>query len=107
MMRIAFDLFSDGLLTKKEALLGISPDQLNEVLHPVFKKPIDKAVLARGLAAAPGAAVGEVVFSPSEVEIRVNAGHDVILVRDETSPEDIDGMHLSKGILQEAWDSHV
>ncbi len=99
MMRIAFDLFSDGLLTKKEALLGISPDQLNEVLHPVFKKPIGKAVLARGLAAAPGAAVGEVVFSPSEVAIRVKAGHDVILVRDETSPEDIDGMHLSKGIL--------
>jgi pyruvate,orthophosphate dikinase len=77
----------------------LDPNQLNEILHPVFKQPIEHEVIANGLAAAPGAAVGIVVFSPADVVRLVSEGRDVILVRDETSPEDIDGMNLAKGIL--------
>ena len=99
MVKICADLVKEGILLQNDALRKLDPNQLNEILHPVFKQPIEHEVIANGLAAAPGAAVGIVVFSPADVVRLVSEGRDVILVRDETSPEDIDGMNLAKGIL--------
>jgi pyruvate,orthophosphate dikinase len=99
MVKICVDLVKEGILLQKDALRKLDPNQLNEILHPVFEQPIKHEVIANGLAAAPGAAVGIVVFSPADVVRLVSEGRDVILVRDETSPEDIDGMNLAKGIL--------
>ena len=99
MVKICADLVEEGILSQSDALQRLDPNQLNEMLHPVFKQPIEHEVIASGLAAAPGAAVGVVVFSPTDVARLVSEGSDVILVRDETSPEDIDGMNLAKGIL--------
>ena len=99
MVKICADLVKEGILLQNDALRKLDPNQLNEMLHPVFEQPIKHEVIANGLAAAPGAAVGIVVFSPADVVRLVSEGRDVILVRDETSPEDIDGMNLAKGIL--------
>ena len=99
MVKICADLVKEGILLQNDALRKLDPNQLNEILHPVFEQPIEHEVIANGLAAAPGAAVGIVVFSPADVVRLVSEGRDVILVRDETSPEDIDGMNLAKGIL--------
>lgn len=100
-VRIAVELVNEGLITKDEAILRVDPNQLNQLLHKQLD-PIAKTqgeVIARGLPASPGAAVGEVVFTAAEAYEKAQSGLDVILVRIETSPEDIDGMHSSKGIL--------
>jgi len=97
MVKIAIDLWREGLINDKEALLLIEPNKLDELLHPVFDpESIKKShILAQGLPASPGAATGQIVFFSDEV----NKYKNTILVRLETSPEDLEGMHLAKGIL--------
>ncbi|PJE58548.1 MAG: pyruvate, phosphate dikinase, partial [Candidatus Portnoybacteria bacterium CG10_big_fil_rev_8_21_14_0_10_36_7] len=100
-VRIAVELEKEGVLNKEEALMKIQPEQLDQLLHKQLD-PIAKAqaeVVATGLPASPGAAVGQVVFTASEAYVKAQSGLDVVLVRIETSPEDIDGMHSAKGIL--------
>jgi len=101
MVRIAVEMLKQGLIDEKTALLRVTPDRLNELLHPVFdKQAIKKATsIAHGLPASPGAATGQIVFFADEAEEWVNGGKDVILVRQETSPEDLRGMAVAKGIL--------
>jgi len=101
MVRIAMEMLAQGLIDEKTALMRVTPDRLNELLHPVFDgQAIAKAVvIAQGLPASPGAATGQIVFFADEAEEWVNKGKDVILVRQETSPEDLRGMAVAKGIL--------
>jgi len=99
MVKIAADMHHAGVLTEREAILRLDPEQLNELLHPVFEPKAQREVIATGLAASPGAAVGKVVFSPGDAVQWAARGEDVILVRDETSPEDIEGMKDARGIL--------
>ena len=101
MVKIAMDLVDEGMLDDKTALLRIEPNKLDELLHPVFDgDAIMKArVLAKGLPASPGAASGQMVFFADEAEEWVEAGKQVVLVRVETSPEDLRGMNVAKGIL--------
>ncbi|MFH1591940.1 MAG: pyruvate, phosphate dikinase [Candidatus Woesearchaeota archaeon] len=100
-VNIAVDMVNEGVLTKEEALMVIDPSQLDQLLHkqidPVAREMSE--FLARGLPASPGAAVGRIVFSPEEAHQKAHAGYDVILVRTETTPEDIEGMNAAKGIL--------
>lgn len=98
---IVMSLYHEGKITKEEALLRINPQQLEQLLHPNFnEKAIDKAkVLAKGLAASPGAASGKIYFTAEAVEAAHEKGVKTILVRQETSPEDISGMVKSEGIL--------
>ncbi len=100
-VKIAVDLVKEKLISLETALLRIDPNQLNQLLHKQLDPiAVSKArVIAQGLPASPGAAVGEVVFTAGEAFAKAKSGLDVILVRTETSPEDIDGMHSSKGIL--------
>ncbi|MFP3920145.1 MAG: pyruvate, phosphate dikinase [Dichotomicrobium sp.] len=98
-LKIATDMTAEGLITKEEALLRIEPEHLDQLLHPMLDPNAKKAVLTTGLPASPGAATGEVVFSPDEAETLRNLGKSVILARVETSPEDIHGMHAAAGIL--------
>ncbi len=100
-VRVAVELVKEKILTKEEALLRIDPNQLNQLLHKQFDSvALSKAeVIATGLPASPGAAVGEIVFTAKDAFEKTQKGLDVILVRVETSPEDIDGMHSAKGIL--------
>ncbi|MGH9351771.1 MAG: pyruvate, phosphate dikinase, partial [Terriglobia bacterium] len=97
-VRIAVDLVNEGLLTPEEALMRVEPEQLNQLLHPVLdeKKPLD--LIAKGLPASPGAAVGRVVFTADEAVAQGKTG-PVILVRAETVPDDIHGMEVAAGIL--------
>ncbi len=99
MVKIAADMHHAGVLTEREAILRLDPEQLNELLHPVFEPKAQREVIATGLAASPGAAVGKVVFTPGDAVQWAARGEDVILVRDETSPEDIEGMKDARGIL--------
>ncbi|MBS1228066.1 MAG: pyruvate, phosphate dikinase [Proteobacteria bacterium] len=101
MVRIAVEMLKQGLIDEKTALLRVTPDRLNELLHPVFDPiAIKRATsIAHGLPASPGAATGQIVFFADEAEDWVKAGKDVILVRQETSPEDLRGMAVAKGIL--------
>jgi len=101
MVRIALDMLDEGLIDEKEALLRVEPNKLNELLHPVFDpKELKKAkVLVKGLPASPGAATGKVVFFADEAAKLGENGEKVILVRLETSPEDIEGMNAAQGIL--------
>ena len=101
MITIAMDLLRDGVIDEKTALLRIEPNKLDELMHPVFDgDAISKAtVLANGLPASPGAATGQIVFFADDAEEWVEKGKQVILVRIETSPEDLRGMHAAKGIL--------
>jgi len=101
MVKIAMDLLREGMIDEKTALLRNEPNKLDELLHPVFDKDeLEKAeVVAKGLPASPGAATGQMVFFADEVEEWVNDGKPVILVRIETSPEDLKGMNLARGIL--------
>ncbi len=99
MVKIAVDLVSEGLLSKEEAILRIEPDKLNELLHPTFDKTARREVLATGLPASPGAAVGKIVFNADDAVEMANNKEAVILVRIETSPEDIHGMQVAAGIL--------
>ncbi|MCJ7663752.1 MAG: pyruvate, phosphate dikinase, partial [Desulfobacterales bacterium] len=104
-LRIAVDMVRQGLITKEEALLRVEPEQLNQVLRPVFdsqekRKAIDQGkLIARGLNAGPGAASGKVVFNAPDAEEWAGRGEEVLLVRIETSPEDIRGMNAAQGIL--------
>lgn len=103
--KIAVDMVREGILSKEEALMRVEPDQLNQLLRPTFDPKAkeeavkDGALLARGLNAGPGAATGRVVFNAADAEAWAKRGEVVILVRLETSPEDIRGMHASRGIL--------
>ncbi|MCK4855641.1 MAG: pyruvate, phosphate dikinase, partial [Bacteroidales bacterium] len=101
MVSIAMDLLDEGMIDEKTALLRVEPNKLDELLHPVFDgDAINKArVLAKGLPASPGAATGQIVFFADEAEEWVEAGKQVVLVRVETSPEDLRGMNVAKGIL--------
>ncbi len=104
-IQIAVDMVREKLISKNEALLRIDPEQLNQLLRPIFdteqkKKAIESGnLLAKGLNAGPGAASGKIAFSAHDAEIMANKGDKVILVRIETSPEDIKGMSASEGIL--------
>ncbi len=100
-LKIACDLVEEGMISTDEALLKIEPKQLDALLHPTFdEKVIKKAKpVAKGLPASPGAACGKIAFSAEEAVERANKGEKVVLVRLETSPEDIEGMYAAEGIL--------
>jgi pyruvate,orthophosphate dikinase len=98
-VKIAVDLYREGLISEKEALLLVEADKLDQLLHPTLDPSAPKQELAVGLPASPGAAQGLIAFTPEEAVERSRAGFKVILVRDETSPEDIVGMSVSEGIL--------
>jgi pyruvate,orthophosphate dikinase len=98
-LKIAVDLAGEGLIDRREAVRRIDPASLDQLLHPRLDPKAKKEILARGLPASPGAASGAVVFSADEAEARAQKGESVILVRVETSPEDIHGMHAARGIL--------
>jgi len=98
-VRIAVEMAGERLITREEAVLRIDANSLDQLLHPTIDRSQSQEVIARGLPASPGAAVGEVVFSAEQAESRAKGGAKVILVRMETSPEDIVGMHASEGIL--------
>jgi pyruvate, orthophosphate dikinase len=98
-LRIAVELAQEKLITKEEAVARIDPAALDQLLHPTIDPAAERNVIASGLPASPGAACGEIVFSPDEAEALKSQGHKVILVRVETSPEDIHGMHAAEGIL--------
>jgi len=101
MVRIAMEMLQQGLIDERTALLRVAPDRLNELLHPIFDTQALKeaSVIARGLPASPGAASGQIVFFADEADAWSKAGKFVILVRQETSPEDLRGMSVAKGIL--------
>jgi len=101
MVQIAIDMLKEGLIDEKTALLRVEPNKLDELLHPVFDKKAIKAarVLAKGLPASPGAATGQIVFFADEATEWVAEGKKVVLVRIETSPEDLRGMTVAQGIL--------
>src|SRR5271170_1923048 len=98
-LRIAVELAQEKLITKQEAVTRVDPAALDQLLHPTIDPDAERKIIATGLPASPGAACGEIVFSSEEAEQLRNAGHKVILVRVETSPEDIHGMHAAEGIL--------
>ncbi|MCM8627531.1 pyruvate, phosphate dikinase [Accumulibacter sp.] len=101
MVRIAMEMLKQGIIDEKEALRRVNPERLNELLHPVFDPAAVKGarVIAHGLPASPGAATGQIVFFADEAEEWVRKGRTVILVRQETSPEDLRGMNVARGIL--------
>ena len=98
-IRIAVDMALEGRITKEEAVCSIEPASLDQLLHPTIAEGAKRDVIASGLPASPGAATGEIVFNPDEVEGLKLQGRDIILVRVETSPEDIHGMSAAQGIL--------
>ena len=100
-LKIAVDLVAEGKLTKEEALLKIDPKQLDALLHPTFDPAALKKAetIAKGLAASPGAACGKIYFTAADAAAAAEAGEEVVLVRLETSPEDIEGMYAANGIL--------
>jgi pyruvate,orthophosphate dikinase len=98
-VKIAYDMVNEKLIDKKTAVLRVSPDQINQLLHPMIDPKEHYKSIASGLPASPGAAVGKVVFSAKEAEEWAKKGEKVVLVRAETSPEDIGGMHVAVGIL--------
>src|SRR5580658_7414255 len=98
-LRIAVELANEGLISKDEAVARVDPGALDQLLHPTISPGAERQVIAGGLPASPGAASGEIVFSSDEAELLKTQGRKVILVRIETSPEDIHGMHASQGIL--------
>ncbi len=98
-VKIAYDMFKEGLIDKKTAVLRVEPSQIDQLLHPMIDTSIKYDIIAKGLPASPGAAVGKAVFTAEDAEAAAEKGEDVILVRAETSPEDIGGMHAAKGIL--------
>ena len=98
-LKIAVDMASEGLISREEAVARIDPTSLDQLLHPTLDPKATRDVIAKGLPASPGAASGAAVFDANTAEQRANAGEAVILVRTETSPEDIHGMHAARGIL--------
>ncbi|MSP67930.1 MAG: pyruvate, phosphate dikinase [Alphaproteobacteria bacterium] len=98
-LKIAVDMVAEGLIDRREAIRRIEPGSLDQLLHPTLDPKAPRTVLTRGLPASPGAASGIAVFNADEAEDLAAAGKDVILVRIETSPEDIHGMHAARGIV--------
>ncbi len=100
-IRIAVDMVNEGLITEKEALMRVSPDHVEAFLHPMVDPDKKTDIVATGLPASPGGATGQVVFSAEEAVEVAEQGHKVVLVRRETTPEDIHGMKVAEGILTE------
>ena len=98
-LRMAVDMAREGLIDQDEAVRRVNPSSLDQLLHPTLDPKAPRTLLAKGLPASPGAASGAVVFSADEAESRAQKGEAIILVRIETSPEDIHGMHAARGIL--------
>ena len=98
-IRIAVELAQERLISRGEAVMRVDPAALDQLLHPTIDPAAERVVIATGLPASPGAACGEIVFSSEDAELLKSQGHKVILVRVETSPEDIHGMHAAEGIL--------
>ena len=98
-LKIAVDMADEGLISSEEAVMRVDPAALDQLLHPMIDPKAERDVIATGLPASPGAASGAIVFSSDEAEEAKAAGRKVILVRVETSPEDIHGMHAAEGIL--------
>src|SRR5262249_4857560 len=98
-LKVAVDMVSEGLISREDAVRRIEPASLDQLLHPTLDPKAERKVIARGLPAPPGAAAGRAVFSADEAEDRAAKGEKVILIRLETSPEDIHGMHAAVGIL--------
>ena len=98
-LRIAVEMAQAGLITKQEAVMRVNAQALDQLLHPTLDPKAPRTLFGRGLPASPGAASGAVVFSADDAEMRAAKGEAVILVRIETSPEDIHGMHAARGIL--------
>ncbi len=98
-LHIAIEMVKEGLITKEEAVMRVEPDQLDQLLHPQFDKNATYDVVARGLNASPGAAVGEAVFSAADAVAANEAGRNCVLVRWETNPDDLAGMIAAEGIL--------
>jgi pyruvate,orthophosphate dikinase len=98
-VRAAVEMVAEGLIDEREAVLRVEPEQIDQLLHPMIDPQAEVKVLGRGLPASPGAASGRVVFTAEEAVRRQESGVRVLLVRNETSPEDIRGMHAARGIL--------
>ncbi len=100
-VQIAFDLVKEGMIDKEEAIMRVSPAQLDQLLHPMIDPEVKKEIqpIATGLNASPGAATGKIVFTAEDAEAWYLRGEQVVLVRKETSPEDIGGMNVAQGIL--------
>ena len=98
-VRIAVDLVHEGLIEKREAIMRVTPAHVDQLLHPMLDPKATRQVIAKGLPASPGAATGKVVFSAEEAADRGARGESIILLRVETSPEDVAGMHQSAGVL--------
>ena len=98
-LKIACDMVDEGLISEEEAVFRIEPESLDQLLHPTLDPDAARDLLTRGLPASPGAASGTIVFSADEAEAKAANGEAVVLVRIETSPEDIHGMHAAQGIL--------
>ena len=98
-VKIACDMVDEGLITKREAVMRVDPGQLDQLLHPTLDPDADRDIIGHGLPSSPGAASGKIVFSADDAEAWSEKGEEVILVRTETSPEDIHGMHVAMGIL--------
>ncbi|QPJ64388.1 MAG: pyruvate, phosphate dikinase [Candidatus Nitrohelix vancouverensis] len=98
-IKVAVDMVGEGLISKREAVMRVSPGQLDQIFHPMIDPNATVNVLAKGLGASPGAAFGKIVFTPEGAQLRADKKEKVILVRAETSPEDIHGMNVSQGIL--------
>ena len=98
-LRIAVDMANEGLISRDQAIMRVDPAALDQLLHPTIDPKAERKVVATGLPASPGAASGEIVFNSDDAEEAKAAGRKVILVRVETSPDDISGMHVSEGIL--------
>ncbi len=100
-IQMALDMVDEGMIDEKTAVMRVSPSQLDEVLHPILDPAEEKKakIIAHGLPASPGGAVGTIVFTPEDAEKAFMEGRDVIIIREETSPEDIEGMRTAAGIL--------
>ena len=98
-LRIAVDMANDGLSSREQAIMRVDPAALDQLLHPTIDPKAERKIIATGLPASPGAASGEIVFSSDDADTGKAAGRKVILVRIETSPDDIQGMHVAEGIL--------
>ncbi|MBT6428227.1 MAG: pyruvate, phosphate dikinase, partial [Rhodospirillaceae bacterium] len=98
-IRIAVEMANEGLLDRREAIQRVDPNSLDQLLHPTLDPDAARQIITRGLPASPGATTGKVVFSADQAEAQAEQGEDILLVRIETSPEDIHGMHAARGIL--------
>ena len=100
-IKMAVDMVNEDLIDKNTAILRVKPEQLDELLHPVIDPKIEKdtTILGKGLPAGPGSATGRLVFTADDAESWYRKGEKVILLRDETSPEDVHGMHVAEAIL--------